>query len=336
MIKLLCICDPSLYTSPQQDVPTTYIHFAQHPQIQLFHAPAEWVNDPQQVLAVQVPQSLTYPEFLQLDTLPQSTYSLAEFDLVFCRRLKPFPPGYLDILGQWSRQTQFLNHPIRKQEQMQPDFLSKIAGPYIPHTLVTSEVEQAQSFFQQHQMIVAKRANSCGGRGVFKIWQDANQFWVDNSLTGTHGFPTFQSVMGYLQGNVSEPLQFVRYLQKVTAGDKRVVVVNGEIYGAYLRRSRTGYWVNNVSVDGDCTLAEIMPEEQEAIANTVGAYSERGLHTLGYDFLLDDDGTWKISEINVGNIGGFARLQALTGEPICDRLTDWMLEYARTPKFSEL
>ncbi|WP_299414205.1 YheC/YheD family protein [Acaryochloris sp. IP29b_bin.148] len=333
-MKLLCICDPSIYTSPQQDVPTTYQHFAQHPQIELFHAPAEGVNDPQLVQAVPVPRSLTYPQFLRLDTLPRSTYSPSEFDLVFCRRLKPFPTGYLEILGQWSQQTLFLNDPISKQEQMQPDFLAKIAEPFMPDTLVTSQIEQAYDFFQQHQTIVAKRTNSCGGRGVFKIWREADQFWVDNSLTGTHGFSAFEQVMGYLWGNVPEPLQLVRYLNNVTAGDKRVVVVDGEIYGAYLRRSRTGYWVNNVSVDGDCALATVTPEEQAAIAKTVGAFQERNLHTLGYDFLLDD-GTWKISEINVGNIGGFARLQTLTGQPICDRLTHWMLDYARTPYLSE-
>lgn len=334
-MKLLCICDPSLYTSPLQDVPTTYQYFAQHDQIELFHAPAEWVNDPHQVQAAVVPQFLTYDQFLQLDMLPRSRYALSEFDLVFCRRLKPFPPGYLDILGQWSQQVRFVNDPVSKQEQMQPDFLAKIAGPYIPDTLITSEFEDAYRFLEQYQTIVAKRSNSCGGRGVFKIWREAGQFWVDNSLTGTRNFSTFERVMGYLMGNIPEPLQLVRYLENVTAGDKRVVVVNGEIYGAYLRQSRTGYWVNNVSVDGDCALAEVTPEEKEAIAGTVGAYCDRNLHTLGYDFLLDDDGIWKISEINAGNIGGFARLQTLTGKPICDRLTNWMLDYARNLKPSE-
>ena len=121
----------------------------------------------------------------------------------------------------------------------------------------------------------------------------------------------------------------MRYLKRVDEGDKRVVVVDGEIYGAYIRRSQSGHWVNNVSGDGECTLAEITDAEREAIAKTVGHYRDRGLHTLGYDFLMDNDGTWRISEINAGNIGGFARLELLTNKPVVERLISWMIEFAQ-------
>ena len=109
------------------------------------------------------------------------------------------------------------------------------------------------------------------------------------------------------------------------------MVVDGEIYGSYLRRSKSGHWVNNVSADGECTLVDISIEERDAIAHTVGHYQRMGLHTLGYDFLMDDDGTWRISEINAGNIGGFARLELLTGRPVMDRFIGWLLDFASRP-----
>ena len=154
-------------------------------------------------------------------------------------------------------------------------------------------------------------------------------YQVDNVLTGVGQFARFSDVMKFLKGSQQEPIQFCRYLSRTHEGDKRIVVVDGEIYGSYLRRSRSGHWVNNVSADGDCQLAAITPDEREAIANTVGYYQSLGLHTLGYDFLMDDDGTWRISEINAGNIGGFARLELLTGEPVMDRLIDWIMDYAQ-------
>ena len=107
------------------------------------------------------------------------------------------------------------------------------------------------------------------------------------------------------------------------------MVVDGEIYGAYLRVSSSGHWVNNVSGDGQCILTDITPFEQEAIANTVTHYQKRGLHTLGYDFLMDDDGNWCISEINAGNIGGFARLEELTNQPVMHRFIDWLFQYSQ-------
>ncbi|PZD71234.1 Glutathione synthetase [Acaryochloris thomasi RCC1774] len=327
-MRLLNICDPSLYGQPEMDVPTLYQRFARDPHITFFHAPVEAVTSADHVAAVAVPETLTYGDFCKLDRQERLQQALSDFDLVFCRRLKPFPDGYLDQLRGWAQHTRFINDPVGKQEQMQPDFLQRVAGRYTPEMLVTADLAEAFTFFEQHQTIVAKQTNSCGGRGVFKIWYEQQAFWVDNSQNGTQCFRNFAQVMQALQGSDLEPLQFVRYLKGVTAGDKRVVVVDGEIYGAYTRRSRSGYWVNNVSVDGECELAEVTRAEREAIEGTVGEYCDRNLHTLGYDFLLDDQGTWRISEINAGNIGGFARLEALTGERTCDRLIDWMLKFA--------
>ena len=283
---------------------------------------------------VQVVQSagkLTYEQFLALGDQTHNRIRLDDIDLVFCRTLKPFPPDHLDTLAPWEDWTRFINRPSSKKEQMKPDFLLKVAKDYMPETIVTTDWTEALAFFEQFQIIVAKRTNSCGGRGVFKIWHQQGTFHVDNVRLGTRAFPNFADVMTYLQSGQTEPIQFCRYLHRTDAGDKRIVVVDGEIYGSYVRRSKIGHWVNNVSSDGACTLAEITADELVAIHHTVRPYQALGLHTLGYDFLLDDDGTWRLSEINAGNIGGFARLELLTGQPVMDRFIAWLLDYAQRP-----
>ncbi|EDX87364.1 RimK-like ATP-grasp domain family [Synechococcus sp. PCC 7335] len=281
--------------------------------------------------AISVAGALTYPDFLSIGNEPARPIALADVDLVFCRTLKPFPPSYLSRLTEWEKYTRFVNSPTGKQTQMRAEFLLETAEGYIPDAIATDKYDQAIAFFEQHKTIVAKQSNSCGGRGVFKIWYQAGVFYVDNVLSGTHRFPTFAHVMSFLQQGQIEPLQFCRYLHRTDEGDKRVVVVDGEIYGSYLRRSKSGHWVNNVSRDGECTLAEITEDEIAAIRHTVGRYQALGLHTLGYDFLMDDEGTWRISEINAGNIGGFARLELLTGEPVMKRLTDWLKAFSQRP-----
>ncbi|MEO0538061.1 MAG: hypothetical protein AAF215_29900 [Cyanobacteria bacterium P01_A01_bin.123] len=332
-MKLLSICDPTRYSSPPLDVPTFYQHLARDSRVTFYHIPTPKVFTGQlpKVQAVLSAGELTYEEFLVLGAAAQDWISLADIDVIFCRTLKPFPPGYLDVLNTWEKFTRFVNRPASKKAQIKSDFLLKVAKDYIPAATVTSDWTQALTFFEQFQIIVAKQANSCGGRGVFKIWYQNGAFQVDNVLASTQTFPTFQAVMGYLQVGQSEPIQFCRYLHRTHAGDKRVVVVDGEIYGSYLRRSQSGHWVNNVSSDGACTLADLTADEVEAIQHTVGHYQALGLYTLGYDFLLDDDGTWRISEINAGNIGGFARLELLTGQPMMDRLISWLIEYAQRP-----
>lgn len=333
-MKLLSICDPTRYGSPPLDVPTFYQRLSADPRVGFYHLPTPNVFT-QSLPEVQViPSSgdLTYEAFLKLGERVIDSIPLSEIDVVFCRTLKPFPTGYLDQLSLWETSTRFVNRPSSKKEQIKLDFLLKVAQDYMPAAIATANWQEALAFFEQFQVIVAKQANSCGGRGVFKIWYENQQFYVDHVLAGTRTFSKFAEVMTYLQGGMQQPLQFCRYLQHTDAGDKRVVVVDGEIYGSYLRRSKSGHWVNNVSLDGECTLAEITPEEVEAIENTVGPYQALGLHTLGYDFLLDDDGIWRISEINAGNIGGFARLELLTGQPVMNRLIDWLLDYAQRPR----
>ena len=334
-MKLLSLCDPTRYKRAPLDVPTFYHTLSQDKRVEFYHLPSpnvlktQTVTNAPHIEEIASTGALSYRQFLSLDNQPTTPIALSNFDLIFCRTLKPFPIGYLSQLARWEKFARFVNSPTGKQTQMKANFLPTIAKDYIPDTLVTNSYAEAIAFFEQHQTIVAKQANSCGGRGVFKIWYDSGHFQIDNVLTGPGTFTTFTQVMQFLQRKQHEPLQLCRYLPRTREGDKRVVVVDGEIYGSYLRRSKSGHWVNNVSQDGECTLSNISNGEKAAIEGTVRYYQALGLHTLGYDFLMDDDGSWKISEINAGNIGGFARLELLTGKPIVDRLTHWLIKFSK-------
>jgi len=334
--NFLIISNPQPYRDRFGDVPIFYRHLAKNHRINLFHLNTNQVlsskTNSNIIWATEIKQDLPYEQFLNLSNYPTNPHLLEQFDLTFCRSLKPFPDGYLDSLSNWEQQLLFVNSPSYKKEQIAADFLLKIAQDWIPETIVTKDHDTAFAFWLKHQTIIAKQANSCGGRGVYKIWYEDNLFQLDNFNQGQHSFNNFSQVIDYLTARTPEPIQFVRYLNQVKQGDKRIVVVDGEIYGAYLRRSKSGHWVNNVSSDGECLLAEITDAEKDAIASTVEAYQTRGLHTLGYDFLLDDDGIWRISEINAGNIGGFARLEQLTGVPIMARFIDWLINFSESKK----
>ncbi|NEO62122.1 MAG: hypothetical protein F6J98_17445 [Moorea sp. SIO4G2] len=335
-MKLLSICNPSRYSSPLLDIPIFYQRLALDERFEFFHIPTEGVftqgANTKLIQVAPVKGILPYTTFLELDSQVRDWRSLEEFDLVFCRTLKPFPEGYLDRLRLWEPFVKFVNSPTGIHEQIQQEFLLKVASKFTPDMVVTDSWMEALTFFEKHQVIVAKRYNSCGGRGVFKIWYHNGHFLVDNPFSRTREFTNFSEVMNYLKGSTGKPLQFVQYLQRVDAGDKRIVVVDGEIYGAYIRRSKSGHWVHNVSVDGECFLSDISSEEKEAIDATFEHYRCRGIHTLGYDFLMNDEGNWCISEINGGNIGGFARLELLTNQSIMERLFTWMIEFSRKPR----
>ena len=347
-MKLLSLCDPTQYKRPPLDVPTFYRQLASDSRVQFYHMPSPWALSQSQRLpvveAIATPRSLPYAEFVTLGDRTSQLTNLEEIDLVFCRTLKPYAPDYLTKLSRWEAFTTFVNSPSHKCRQMEADFLLSVAAPYMSETIVTDHCSEARAFFETHQVVVAKTENSTGGRGVFKIFYESGEYCVDNILTGLGRFSQFSHVMRFLQSasassrlrsrtsGQSSKIQFSRYLANTSRGDKRVVVVDGEIYGSYLRKSQSGHWVNNVSADGQCSLADVSAVEKDAIARTVGHYQRMGLHTLGYDFLMDDEGTWRISEINAGNIGGFARLEMLTGQPIMAKFIDWLLTFSEQKK----
>lgn len=329
-MKLLCICEPSRYNGPSLEIPLFYQSVARDRRVDFFHTSVEnlFNQNRDRILAIPVVENFDYQDFWSLNSQSASEYLIEDFDLVFCRTLKPFPPGYLDKLCTWKKMARFVNNPTGIKQQIKPTFFLESAGNFIPPMIVTNKLQEAKYFFDTYQTIVAKKSNSCGGKGVFKVCYQSGKFQVDNFIMGTHNFDSLAEVMNYIQGENKEPIQLVKYLDQVKAGDKRILVVDGEIYGAHLRRSKNGYWVNNMSVDGECFLAEVSDAEHQAIQSTVESYRQLGLYILGYDFLLDESGTWCISEINAGNVGGFARQEVLSGEPIMDQFITWLINFA--------
>jgi len=331
-MNIVFICDPERYPHADNDIPVCYKAAARDPKIDLFHLPVAGVTGADQVEVVPVETGeLSHDAFLNLNAAPRRVMPVTDVDVMFCRTLKPFPEGHLDRLGLWIGKTKFLNNPLNKKIQISAGFLSGLAPNFTPETIVTGEASELDAYLARHETVVAKRPNSTNGLGVYKVWRDGGAYWTDHVHEGVHEFPDARAMLDYVCGDW-DAVELVRFLPRVTAGDKRVVVVDGEIYGAYIRRSASGHWVHNVSSsDSMCYPAEVSDFERQAVAETVPLYRDYGFYTLGYDFLMNDDGRWLISEINVGNIGGIARLEQLTGDSFMNRFLDWIVRFGERP-----
>ena len=325
-MRLLCIANPQVYGRTRTDVPLSYANLAAHPQVQLFHADSETMMQPgRHIRAVPVNAGFRPEQFSSLGRGSTLALSPEDIDVVFCRTLKPFPTGYLESLGRWSNVLSFVNDPRGVRKQLDQGFLLESAAKYLPHSIITARAAEAEGFLRRHGTIVAKKSNSCGGRGVFRVSSTAaGRVTTDNVIDGARTYDAFNLFFDHLTSGGEAPILLARYLPRVTEGDKRVVVVNGEVYGAYVRRSTDGNWVQNVSLGGGCELATTSSQEQAIIEATQVHYSEAGLRVLGYDFLQDDDGRPIVSEINAGNVGGLARLEQLGKTGTTSRFVSWL------------
>ncbi len=334
-LRLLSIANPERYLAAATDVPLGYARLAAHPEVTLYHADTaamtSAVSEPEQgIPCVRVPRDFDPASFGALSAAPTLTRAPDAFDLAFCRTLKPFPPGYLDRLEAWARHVPFLNHPAGIRRQLAPDFLLEAASAYLPASLLAHHPEELDGFLAAHEVAVAKRANSCGGRGVFRVRRlPGARVETDNVVDGSAVHADVAAAWNELAGDVGAPVLLMRYLPRVTGGDKRLVVVGGEIQGAYLRRSQRGHWVQNVSQGARCERVAASDADRALVAATRGPYAALGIRLLGYDLIEDDGGAWRISEINAGNVGGLFRLEAL-GEPdLTDRFVRFLQDVAR-------
>jgi len=321
MPKLLCIANPKAYQHAITDVPLSYARLAAHPDVELYHAETTaMMGKDSGINAVPIHAGFMPDEFGKLSGRETINMKADDFDIAFCRTLKPFPTGYLDRLAQWSQYVPFVNDPSGIARQLDVGFLLEAADQFTPPTIATNEQDIAQRFLNEHKTMVVKQSNSCGGRGVYKVSIDTQgAFVTDNVMEGPRTFHSFSGMFLYVTKGSSEQVLLMSYLPRVTEGDRRLVVMDGEIFGTYIRRSKSGHWVQNVSFGSTCDLMPITEEDRQMVAATAPYYQQAGIRLLGYDLLLNDSGTWKISEINAGNIGGLFRLEYLGIPGITDR-----------------
>lgn len=324
---LLLISDPSQYPSADADVVAFYRAAADF-GIPVWHVSPQNLplDGSEGIEAIAVPRDLSHQTFLSLNRRPTTSLPLQAFGSAFCRTLKPFPKGHLQTLEHLEASLRFLNRPSSKQRQMEAQFLPEIAGPFLPPMICSRDTASIERFIDLHGSVVAKRSNSTQAQGVFRIQKTPSGWSMDHCSHPCRSSSSLKALLSDINQGDDHPLQIARFLNGTSVGDKRVIVVDGTILGAFRRRSANGHWVNNLAAGGHCSSDVVGDCERTAIDATWPTYQAMGLRVLGYDFLRNDDGGWCISEINAGNVGGFSRLDQLNGAGAMHYLLQWITE----------
>ena len=223
-MKILCIANPNAYQHAITDVPLSYARLAAHPDVELYHAETEtMMNSGAWINAVPIHAGFMPDEFGTLPIRESVMMEAEDFDIAFCRTLKPFPSGYLDRLAQWSHYVPFVNEPNGIARQLNVGFLLEAASQFTPPAVVTSEKDIAQRFLNQHGTMVVKQSNSCGGRGVYKVSiNSTGGFVTDNVTEGPRTFHSFSEMFFHVTKGSSEQVLLMSYLPRVTEGDRRI------------------------------------------------------------------------------------------------------------------
>ena len=225
----------------------------------------------------------------------RQTVDLAEFDVVWLRQDPPFDMGYITtthLLERLMPETLVVNDPFWVRNC--PEKLLVLQFPdLIPPTLIARDLGAIRAFKEEHGDIILKPLYGNGGAGVFRL--DPN----DRNLSSLHELFT---------GMSREPLIAQKFLPDVSAGDKRVILVDGEPVGAINRVPQPGETRSNMHVGGRAEKVELTARDRE-ICDAIGPrLKEYGQIFVGIDVIGD-----YLTEINVTSPTGLQELERFDG-----------------------
>lgn len=245
--------------------------------------------------------------------------NLGDYDIIFMRLPRPISDEWLLWLEDNKGEAVIINNPKGIIKTSNKEYLLSIPE-VCPTIRKINSIQDAIDFSAMHP-IVLKPLREYGGKGVVKI--DGNKIYEGDVAHDRDSYlKSIQDVIttdGYIG---------MKYLKNVSQGDKRILVVGGEIMAASLRLPREGSWLCNVSQGGQSVHADITPEEKQIIETISPQLIQEGILIYGADTLVDDDGKRVLSEINTLSIGGFPQAQSQSGKPIIKQTIDKIFEYA--------
>ena len=140
------------------------------------------------------------------------------------------------------------------------------------------------------------------GKAVFKIGKD-----------GTNLAP----LMELFNATYREPHVLQAFLPEVAEGDKRIILVDGDVVGAINRRPSQGEIRSNLAAGGTAEATDLSDRELEICAALGPELKGRGLLFVGIDVIGG-----MLTEINVTSPTGIVALDRFNGTDTPARIWD--------------
>ena len=219
-----------------------------------------------------------------------------DVDVVLMRQDPPFDLAYITathLLERIQSETLVVNDPAAVRNAPEKLWVLDFAQ-FMPPTMITRSIGAARKFLADHGDIVLKPLHGYAGGAVFKIGRD-----------GTN----LLALMEVFNASQPEPHILQAFLPDVSEGDKRIVLVDGEIAGAINRRPPRGEIRSNLAAGGSAEAADLTDGERAICAALGPELKRRGLLFVGIDVI---GGRW-LTEINVTSPTGIVAIDKFNG-----------------------
>jgi len=237
--------------------------------------------------------------------------SLTGFQVVWMRRDPPVDDAYTfaaGLLAQAERLgVRVVNRPASLliwNEKLSALQFSRFMAP----TIVSADCASLLAFIHQHRDVVLKPLEGRGGQGVVR---------AGSAMAG------LQALLELVTAQQQLPVLAQAFLPDVAAGDKRILLANGEPVGAINRRPQRGEFRSNLAMGGTPEACGLSARDRTICHALAEPLRRAGLAFVGIDVI----GPW-LSEINVTSPTGLREVQWLGGAPVADLVMERVMETA--------
>jgi len=228
---------------------------------------------------------------------------------VLLRQDPPFNMTYLSttyLLEQVMSEALVVNNPVAVRnfpEKIFPTLLEH----YMPPTLITADVRAIEDFRRDEKDIVIKPLYGFGGRAVLRIKPDDQNFHALMEMNFT---------------NNKEPVMVQRFLPEVTTGDRRIIMLDGEVAAIFGRSPADDDIRANMRVGGTAVKADLTAKQASMCEELGEMLREEGILFSGVDMIGD-----YLTEINTTSPTGLAAANALYGTRLESNFWDVVESY---------
>jgi glutathione synthase len=209
--------------------------------------------------------------------------ALRDFDAVLMRKDPPFDTEYVTTTWLLERAeaegARVFNRPRALRDHSEKLALAEFAQFAVP-TLVSREAARIHAFIEAQGDAILKPLDVMGGRQVFRVRRDD---------------PNRNVIIETLTRDGAQTIMAQRYIPEIVDGDKRILIIGGEIVPYCLARiPQAGETRGNLAVGGTGVARQLTARDREIAGALAPVLAERGLLLVGIDVI----GDW-LTEINV-------------------------------------
>ena len=218
--------------------------------------------------------------------------ALKDFDAVIMRTDPPFDMQYLyatQLLTLAAEQ----DAKVFNSGQAMRDFNEKLAilnfSRFTAPTLVTTRSADVRAFLAEHGDIIIKPLDGMGGMGIFRL---------------TEKDPNIGSILETLMQLDSRTIMAQRYIPEIVHGDKRILIIGGEVVPYALARiPQNGETRGNLAAGGRGVAQELSEHDREIAETLAPELKRRGILLAGLDVIGSN-----LTEVNVTSPTGFQEI----------------------------